>query len=833
MSFTNSFQTTLIEQNASAQENIIKAFIDAYARFSDTRRYLQGIISKRRSTINSLITSYDSYEDLLSKATKGIEFYTKLETNVTKLLQRIRSSCKVQQEEREQMMSKIAPPPVVKLEPNPIIESNTPKLKDYLDSMKKKAVSKPVTGQVYPSSNYLGNMSNSNETQIWPPGIRPTPLGSEINEVATVVYESSGQLPANTYIQDKNSQFTNVNEKIDLSQQPKNQFVGSVGVSNQYIAGSYQAQPTENFSCGSDKDQMLEKRMNALTMSNKGNSSYAPYHQYNNPGYGYYDNISGNAALDKTDAPTQIGSEYGSYSQLNTEHYNYHQGYGVLGSDNKNLVKATGDVNQINLARVNASTGKISVANPNLIPSSYNPTTPLANINYLQHSGGNSTQTNLSNPNNLPQQANQTPTLSTETPQPYMHQYSPYIPTHYQQINPPTSESPNLQYEQSTPNNFYASGYAISQNFQSSGLATVQSNRYYSTDVTSQPDQTTGIFSATYGTAQTHQMQNSYYGYDAQQNYSQPADYASNIQNYNAGSLTYDVNNKNSDQESSTFNQSQYSEGYVGAGALHVPNQFNPSYMYTQAGMNYSYNTNNTLSSNGGLTSPQSVPNSNTGNYAHIQNYLQSNDNVAVPAESKNESTIDLLSGLDFSINQIPLEPELKKIEVVEKKQDIPVQKIQNIPASSMLPNSNADKKTLKDPETPKSTIKVTPSKPLENETVKKIFLNEIDKYEKFVDVLTNKTLSGSTNLDLKWKEIQDNQESDGIRKNISVARCYPMKNRFPDILPYDHSRVVLTSTEDDYINASYIKVKSMLFYDQVVNIFVHFRIFQHFFHLL
>jgi protein tyrosine phosphatase len=32
------------------------------------------------------------------------------------------------------------------------------------------------------------------------------------------------------------------------------------------------------------------------------------------------------------------------------------------------------------------------------------------------------------------------------------------------------------------------------------------------------------------------------------------------------------------------------------------------------------------------------------------------------------------------------------------------------------------------------------------------------------------------------------------------------MKNRFPDILPFDHSRVELPSTKDDYINASFVK---------------------------
>ena len=31
------------------------------------------------------------------------------------------------------------------------------------------------------------------------------------------------------------------------------------------------------------------------------------------------------------------------------------------------------------------------------------------------------------------------------------------------------------------------------------------------------------------------------------------------------------------------------------------------------------------------------------------------------------------------------------------------------------------------------------------------------------------------------------------------------MKNRFPDILPYDQSRVPLPCTKDDYINASFL----------------------------
>ena len=36
--------------------------------------------------------------------------------------------------------------------------------------------------------------------------------------------------------------------------------------------------------------------------------------------------------------------------------------------------------------------------------------------------------------------------------------------------------------------------------------------------------------------------------------------------------------------------------------------------------------------------------------------------------------------------------------------------------------------------------------------------------------------------------------------------RCYPMKNRLPDVLPFDASRVELPTTKDDYINASRVR---------------------------
>ena len=81
----------------------------------------------------------------------------------------------------------------------------------------------------------------------------------------------------------------------------------------------------------------------------------------------------------------------------------------------------------------------------------------------------------------------------------------------------------------------------------------------------------------------------------------------------------------------------------------------------------------------------------------------------------------------------------------------------------------------------------------------------DVDKLDKLVDGLTRKSLNGPTALDTKWKEVQDLQERESARRSISVARCYPMKNRLPDVLPYDHNRIELPTTKDDYINASLI----------------------------
>lgn len=84
----------------------------------------------------------------------------------------------------------------------------------------------------------------------------------------------------------------------------------------------------------------------------------------------------------------------------------------------------------------------------------------------------------------------------------------------------------------------------------------------------------------------------------------------------------------------------------------------------------------------------------------------------------------------------------------------------------------------------------------------------ELERYRGRVDSLERPVDSegGLSVLDARWKELQDQQEKDARQLSIAIARCYTMKNRHQDVMPYDVNRVVLQSGKDDYVNASYVE---------------------------
>jgi tyrosine-protein phosphatase non-receptor type 23 len=79
---------TYIRQNIHAQQNITQAMTERNAEYADARVKVEEVVRRREDSIGSLVASYHAYEDLLTKTTKGLEFYDKLDANVTKLLAR-------------------------------------------------------------------------------------------------------------------------------------------------------------------------------------------------------------------------------------------------------------------------------------------------------------------------------------------------------------------------------------------------------------------------------------------------------------------------------------------------------------------------------------------------------------------------------------------------------------------------------------------------------------------------------------------------------------------------------------------------------------------------
>ncbi|XP_042330691.1 tyrosine-protein phosphatase non-receptor type 23 [Sceloporus undulatus] len=85
--------------------------------------------------------------------------------------------------------------------------------------------------------------------------------------------------------------------------------------------------------------------------------------------------------------------------------------------------------------------------------------------------------------------------------------------------------------------------------------------------------------------------------------------------------------------------------------------------------------------------------------------------------------------------------------------------------------------------------------------------LSELERFQEVVACLGRPSPSGTgSELDSLWKALQDAQEKDARQLSIAIARCYSMKNRHQDIMPYDKNRIVLQSGKDDYINASKIE---------------------------
>lgn len=890
-------QAKLLEQNTFAQENICKALVDAYANFSTSRRYLQDVINKRNSTIAALLSSYDTYDDLLGKANKGIEFYNKLETNVSKLLQRIRSACKVQEEEREQMLAKVTVKSVEPAVKTSVSTSNAPKLKDYLDSMKKDP------GQ-YTIPAYPGGMEPT-----WSPGVRPAPLGSEMNVESALPVSSNeqgryGNYSAGSIYNQASTGY--VPSSVQASYLPTTSSGGSGGGSvygynygiypDQTYASSYQQQLPQQ--------QPSIPQQSSLSQQVPGATQQSAYNQQSAMLPPNHSAFANQASVTYSQQQSTVIPQLPTFSHqtpsATQQPYTHQQ---LTQPQQMPLVQPpTIPQQQPASATQQQSTQpqQVPVVQPPTIPQQQLPNAALQSQAYSQQQSAYIQQTPQSYSQQLPTVSQQ---AAVPTPQPQPTPPPPHQlpPVHQQQTAPsplPTVSVPQQQAQTPSAGYAYPTQSPIHTSVPDKTVDDILSERMaallsskkrttatlneYPTNQYAQfgyNPQTTPTYSATNysypAITQAYTITSSYQQLPASQpseyssstsfpttvsesaNYSVPliaapqysvppsstpqpqpypaaytgasASYTNYMpQNYGApsqpssgvDSLSYSANAYNGQQgyyqgyqsTDSGASSQPYVYGSVDQTSQYAPTDQNPyqsyysqnssvpqtnvayadnSYaVYTQAGTYYNYYENTTTAT---TASTYTTPQMSTVNFA--------------PTEKT--SNIDLLSGLDFTVSQVPLTPQPTTSNTaapVQKEYKEETKPKTDATPAAVSPKPAVEKKMLEVKKPQIKLLELPKRNLLENPETFNLFVQEVEKYEKFVDTLTTKTLNGPTTLEVKWKEILDKQDADVQKRSISVARCYPMKNRSADILPYDYSRVELVTTKDDYINASHIR---------------------------
>lgn len=71
------------------------------------------------STLQTLVASYEAYEDLMKKSQEGKDFYADLESKVAALLERAQSTCQAREAARQQLLDRWVRRPPGQLPPTP------------------------------------------------------------------------------------------------------------------------------------------------------------------------------------------------------------------------------------------------------------------------------------------------------------------------------------------------------------------------------------------------------------------------------------------------------------------------------------------------------------------------------------------------------------------------------------------------------------------------------------------------------------------------------------------------------------------------------------------
>ncbi|XP_035743780.1 tyrosine-protein phosphatase non-receptor type 23-like [Vespa mandarinia] len=909
---------SLIEQNLAAQDNILAALTDAYAQTGDVRKIVEDVLKRREFMISSLIASYDAYEDLLTKANKGLEFYRKLEINVSKLLQRVKSTCKVQEEEREQILAqdnknvynKTETSTLTNYEQGQTRNTSGLKLKDYLHNRTDnistlsnqyynphKGIGGPSQMDILPTTKSYLNSTIDNHSQ----SISSVP----VQEIQTSNMKLTQQYQPSMYVDPRTAPHYAYKPRTSTENQDMN-----VAISQNYVPTKKEETPKIYHQIGTTADVTSNVPYSTTFLpneqgycsqlpdiQNKFPSTSVPHYSQNSTlHYNTYPisvehgesmssqdpNLINRYGPNQDKAGIMIPSEGGIVSQMKAVSLKGHPVSSTAVSSTRTLnIQSQIPQNIIHPEQqyapkdeaksviVSESSHDIYRQSQNILSAQSN--TAMQNYAYSQVSQNNipyvqnysSVGYNQQTPSHnacgttdyaasmpyVQVQQSSTAVQSTqpstsitpasnisEVPVSYQSDLQNSATVQYNQQNYTSQQQMPLNPTLNYPNNYQdiyhvTTGLSYPQNH----IVSTISNNYPYMIYTSSSELIQSHTKATtvqsYSQPYDYSHQGHYTDYSqnpnyVQHHYNQAYSYMHGSHSVNTASVSYQTESLNNVYQSQESN-ARYTNASNNT-MTHTPSsQYSNQDYQSELSNEIYYTTPYGLQMQGQGGTSTRVENNYNQTYMQAANNgtntTSSNPVKPTTKSDEQKSNVDLLSDLDITINHAPLVPEVRPLNKIqddnedaasvkstdkkEEKENEPKQDTYIPEKTSTYIENKEDNENLQIVWDTWYTDVQPKKDPLGNPEIMQKFINDVEKYEKFVDSLLVKTLSGATNLDNKWKEVQDFEERESAKQSCTIALANSLDNRVIDCIPYDVTRVQISSPDisSSYINASHV----------------------------
>ncbi|XP_035661632.1 tyrosine-protein phosphatase non-receptor type 23-like isoform X2 [Branchiostoma floridae] len=742
-----------IHQNLAAQDNILKALTEVNAKYAATRKASIETEQRRQNMVQSLIASYDANEDLLAKCQKGVDFYQKLQTNVSKLLQRTRGVCKVQEEERQQIMDRT--------------KSRRPKKPPARPTAPKPNLGPTAASMApLPTPITTGGPYNLEEPAV---GVFHTVVPPNPPQFSTPYSVRTSNIPAALSVQSNLRPSTNLDNTMS-----------STGTDGSLAYGSADINPVHD-------------PLTAPTQTDfQGPPSSWSHHQ-NTPAQSV-------GQLSSTTLPQSVNN-----GQTYPPQWSF-----LKGSSEDNMSCGEG----VMMSNLHTQPYQSIQQQPGPVQQH---TGGHMHGNHFQWGGSGMAQTvdTLSTPIvTHKQQESLLPAMQ-------LQEKGPAFPSAGQTQELPHKFNPGQQYDQTTISSTHHQGrFPVASNSQQQ--AHLQEDSAYGIQVpqTVVSDRCESVqhSSALHFPTANLNVNNSVPAY-APPNLSSEMQFMTihpgtgqDFQTIKSPGL-HVVTNQTADGTVHGVHPQLLPSGQLPLLPQSIPqHQMVPTsqlpFQSTQPINQQDSNVDNqNVHPVTFLANQNAAPGRKETNLPN-QNVLQINPSAAIASHDQHFPAVGPSAGMvggGSILQPVPVMSSTGNTGTDDLLSSSPEGEHQALKDSHqvLMPKvlTNEDKQELLR-KTEKTKLL---HEPYNDQSSLDKLLEEVNKLEKIVEGLEKKMLSGQTKLESDWKSMMEAQEKESRQKSISVARCYSMKNRHPDIMPYDQNRVKLSSLKDDYINASHI----------------------------